>query len=260
MDPELLDQIVVIANDFAPGHLDSLAERLSQANALTDVQQLTQTLPTNSQRAAFGKLLAVWRKSEDVTPSQIAIGLRAAQKAVDKVRSEFDIEPVWTGPSSSSTRMRRLDQGLLELVEKATSRLTLVTFVAYSIPNLEESLRAAADRGINMRLILESEHESGGQIRFDPLNALNQAIPDADVYYWPNELRHESPSGSVGVLHAKCAIADDRMALISSANLTGSALERNMELGVLVSGGPIPKMISSHFDTLISNGILRPLS
>ena len=44
MNPELLDQIVVIANDFAPGNLGSLAEGLSEANTMNDVQKLAQTL------------------------------------------------------------------------------------------------------------------------------------------------------------------------------------------------------------------------
>ncbi|MFN8105307.1 MAG: phospholipase D-like domain-containing protein [Acidimicrobiia bacterium] len=41
-------------------------------------------------------------------------------------------------------------------------------------------------------------------------------------------------------LHAKCAVADDHTALVTSANLTGAGLEHNMELGLLVRGGGVP--------------------
>ena len=41
-------------------------------------------------------------------------------------------------------------------------------------------------------------------------------------------------------MHAKAAIADKRAALATSANLTGHALDLNMELGLIVRGGPVP--------------------
>jgi phosphatidylserine/phosphatidylglycerophosphate/cardiolipin synthase-like enzyme len=43
---------------------------------------------------------------------------------------------------------------------------------------------------------------------------------------------------------------------VSSANLTAFALELNMELGVLVRGGPAPRRVREHFDRMIRAGIL----
>jgi phosphatidylserine/phosphatidylglycerophosphate/cardiolipin synthase-like enzyme len=48
--------------------------------------------------------------------------------------------------------------------------------------------------------------------------------------------------------------------LVSSANLTSSALERNMELGVVVTGGSAPSRIGRHFRDLIQRGILEEVS
>lgn len=45
-----------------------------------------------------------------------------------------------------------------------------------------------------------------------------------------------SNSWFLSTLHAKCAVADDTLALISSANLTGHALQLNIEAGVLLRG------------------------
>ena len=56
-------------------------------------------------------------------------------------------------------------------------------------------------------------------------------------------------------MHVKCLIADRRLALISSANLTDYALEANMELGLLV-GGVIPGRLAAHFDQLVLRGEL----
>jgi cardiolipin synthase A/B len=44
----------------------------------------------------------------------------------------------------------------------------------------------------------------------------------------------------------------DKQALLSSANLTDDAFLRNLELGVLFTGGDMPAMLREHFDHLIA--------
>lgn len=61
-----------------------------------------------------------------------------------------------------------------------------------------------------------------------------------------------------GFIHVKAAIADERMAMISSANLTAYGLDANMELGLVVRGEAIPQRIASHFRHLIQAGVLEP--
>jgi len=58
------------------------------------------------------------------------------------------------------------------------------------------------------------------------------------------------------VLHAKVAIADTSRALIGSANLTEAALQRNIEIGVLLSAPTPIASIRGHFEALIHNGVL----
>jgi len=47
-----------------------------------------------------------------------------------------------------------------------------------------------------------------------------------------------------------------RMALISSANLTEYSMSLNMELGLLVKGGNLPRELASHLLSLIVGRIL----
>jgi phosphatidylserine/phosphatidylglycerophosphate/cardiolipin synthase-like enzyme len=61
----------------------------------------------------------------------------------------------------------------------------------------------------------------------------------------------------VAALHAKCAVADAHLLLVSSANLTDYALNLNMELGVVIQGGPQPQTVVAQFDELIAQGILQ---
>ena len=47
--------------------------------------------------------------------------------------------------------------------------------------------------------------------------------------------------------------------LISSANLTEYAMTLNMELGVLIRGGPQPGQVQAHLTRLVERGVFQPL-
>ena len=66
-----------------------------------------------------------------------------------------------------------------------------------------------------------------------------------------------SADGRHGSLHAKVAIADGRVMLISSANLTEYAMTLNMELGVMMYGGPLPAQVEAHLGRLAEQGVFR---
>jgi cardiolipin synthase len=50
-------------------------------------------------------------------------------------------------------------------------------------------------------------------------------------------------------MHAKVLVVDRQTALVGSANLTGYGLERNLEAGVLIRGGPVPSLLAEHLLT-----------
>ena len=75
-------------------------------------------------------------------------------------------------------------------------------------------------------------------------------------FYDPRALDTDAPGG---VLHAKAVVADDEAVFVTSANLTEAALERNIELGLLVRDRALAASISTHFRGLIDRGLLRAL-
>jgi phosphatidylserine/phosphatidylglycerophosphate/cardiolipin synthase-like enzyme len=76
------------------------------------------------------------------------------------------------------------------------------------------------------------------------------------VFYDPRSL---DPEGAGGVLHAKAVVADDEAVFVTSANLTEAALDRNIELGVLIRDRAFALTISSYFRNLIDRDLLKPL-
>jgi hypothetical protein len=51
-------------------------------------------------------------------------------------------------------------------------------------------------------------------------------------------------------------LADDHVALVTSANLTDRAVSDNLEVGVLVQGGDVPRRLAAHFSELVASGVL----
>lgn len=105
--------------------------------------------------------------------------------------------------------------------------------------------------------MIESPLESEGKLAYDGLVALGPGVAErAHVYRWPLQQRPVDEGGRRGSLHVKCAVADERSLLISSANLTAHALTLNMEMGLLITGGLLPHQVAQHFESLIRAGTL----
>jgi len=81
----------------------------------------------------------------------------------------------------------------------------------------------------------------------------------SQVFYWPVEHRVRGEQGKPGILHVKDGIADGRWLFLSSANLTEYAFTLNMKLGLLITGGSLPKQVEGHFDQMIQKRILVKL-
>ncbi|MCT9932238.1 phospholipase D-like domain-containing protein [Planotetraspora sp. A-T 1434] len=60
-------------------------------------------------------------------------------------------------------------------------------------------------------------------------------------------------------MHAKLAVADRRVLLVSSANLTHSGVARSIEAGLLVHGGTAPQRAAEHIADLRGKGLLERL-
>jgi len=118
------------------------------------------------------------------------------------------------------------------------------------------ALQQALERGVKVSMVLETEKESGGKVSFDRVKQIKERLPGVRIYTWPLEKRQKDPNGNYGAIHAKCAVADRKEALVSSANLTGFALALNLEIGLVVEGGKVAETITDHFKELIRRKIL----
>src|SRR5690606_606111 len=100
---------------------------------------------------------------------------------------------------------------------------------------------------------LSQEH--GGSITFDAMGKMRTLVPAARLYAWTSKTDWFFD----GRVHAKVAVADSRTCFITSANLTGHAMEKNMEAGVLVTGGHIPTLLDRHLSALVRTRVVSPI-
>lgn len=177
-----------------------------------------------------------------------------------QISPQSQLELVWTGPGNVATSIRRTDQALLELINGAKEHLLVVSFAVYKAQNIIEAIEEAIHRNVKVDLCFEDVDNSRGKISFSGMKAFSSSIfRFASIYTWPIEKRPHNTLGQYGSLHAKVAVADGEKVFISSANLTGYAMELNMEMGVMIDNLIMGEQINSLFETLIRNSILKAM-
>jgi cardiolipin synthase A/B len=248
----LEEEIRSAADHYPEGQIESLAAAFGKVASANAVGNLAFQFPTPMLREQAADLAEAWKgASEEVDGAAVALALRVAGATARAIRGEMTVEPVWTGPATAEMSVRLSRAALLEVIGLARHRLILVSYAAYKVDDLVTALVAAHGRGVDIRFVLETVEASGGALSFDASAAFSSLAGQATFYIWPAEKR---PQG--GKLHVKAAIADEYAVLVTSANLTGAALGENMELGLLVKGGAVPRRLSRHFMSLIDAGDL----
>ena len=206
--------------------IEAIAERLRCSTDSESTGNLHQLVNAPNARVALDRMIAAWRRA-GVSGEVLAGVLMGASFAHKRAQSECSVELVWTGPTTPLVATRRTEQVLLDLIGKAKSDLFLVSFVAYDVPSVIDALNAATARNVDVRILLETSTGHGGRLTVDPITTMRRNVSKANLYVWTGR----SGQFAGGRVHAKVAVADGNTAFLTSANLTGHALEKNMEAG-----------------------------
>lgn len=252
----LLRHISVMVEKLPPDTLGQLSQSLAGKRGEALRGNLATLAVTEGSKPLYSELDAFWAKASEITAETLSIAIESARCVCEHVAEGQQISIVWTGPATEAVPLRRTEQVLRQIIDGAQREILIVSFVAYKVDEIVDALRRALDRDVQIRIVLETEQESGGKVSFDQVPEIQKQLPGARVYTWPLGKRYKDQSDHYGAIHAKCAVADRAVALVSSANLTGFALELNMELGLVVKGGGVAEAIYNNFDELIRRSIL----
>jgi phosphatidylserine/phosphatidylglycerophosphate/cardiolipin synthase-like enzyme len=165
---------------------------------------------------------------------------------------------VRSGPEVPGVHARSKRRVYEELIASARRSLWISTYAFFDGPRAFETLARRMDAAPGMRamLLLNLHRKNGDKSTFD------QLVRRFAERFWTVEYfdsRALELDGPDGVLHAKAVVADDEAVFVTSANLTEAALDRNIELGLLVRDRTLAVSISSHFQGLIERELLTPL-
>ncbi|NVN09809.1 DISARM system phospholipase D-like protein DrmC [Nguyenibacter vanlangensis] len=249
----LLDAVAALAALLSPAKIEAIASRLRRASPSVREQELQQIVGTPAARAALESFVTAWRGTA-LSGDVVAGMLLAAAHTRQRMQQECDVELVWTGPTTPFVAPRRTEQVLLDVIQRVTKELFIVSFVAYDVASIIAAINSAIARGVDTRILVEASVTQGGSLLVDPVSTMRNAVPSAKLYVWTDR-PHPFTNGRV---HAKVAVADGVVAFVTSANLTGHALEKNMEAGLLLTGGHVPSSLRDHLYALIETKVIRP--
>jgi phosphatidylserine/phosphatidylglycerophosphate/cardiolipin synthase-like enzyme len=199
-----------------------------------------------------------------ISGAQAASWIRGADAATSRA-----IKPdlVWSGPEVPGLHARDTRRVYEDLLGSAEHSVWASTYAFFDGPKAFHVLahRMEERPALRVTLLLNIQRKRGDTTAADQLvRRFADRFWAADwpgssrpsVFYDPRALELEGPAG---VLHAKAVVADDEAVFITSANLTEAALDRNIEIGLLIRDRAIAASVSSHFQVLIDRGLLHPL-
>lgn len=172
-------------------------------------------------------------------------------------------ELVWTGPERANATARDSAVVLRDLFEHAQHQVLLAGYDFRKGTSLLEPLHAAMrDRGVDVRFLVHFQ-----QPDFEPTdptafaNAAVRAVleqvwtfgePRPRCYY---DRRAVTPAPKFN-MHAKCVVVDGTRALVTSANFTHAAHEKNIECGVLLEDARFAEHLARQMWGLIEGGLV----
>lgn len=241
----LAEAVSRVVHELGDAHVTALAQAYRSAGSAGPqaLAAARQAVPA-PHHAAIERLHRRWADEPGLAGPALALALESSRQAV-RDSGAPQVEVVVTGPDSAAAPVRLTSEVVTGLIDQATDRVTLVSYAAYRVPVVIDALDAAVIRGVKVSLILESPEKLAG-------GGGAHAYAKYRVYHWPID-RRDLPEAA---LHAKAVIVDGRDVLLTSANMTAAAYDRNIELGVLCRGGGVAALVQRHFDALIATGVL----
>ncbi len=247
----LIDAVYAISRQLSPEKTQSIASKIFQATSKMTASEISGLVGTQVALRSLDELMEAWKNTK-VSSGELVAMLLSSSNAIKQIASEQSIDLVWTGPTTPFVSTRRTEQALLQVIDAAQKELFITSFVTYDVASILNSLNKACNRGVVVSILLELSHDQGGNVSIDGIGRMKALVHQALLYAW----RDKTDVFTNGSVHAKVAVADEHICFITSANLTGNAMEKNMEAGVLITGGEIPKLMHNHLRSLVDVKII----
>lgn len=231
---------------------------------------LTGLVPEDHAQATTAALRAL--AADGVAPRHAASTLRLLVEERDAAQRMSDrVQLVWSPPELDAVDARDTAVVVQEMFRRAERSVMIATFALDERKKAEVlfgalASRMDADPTLHVRIFANIHRVHGDDTPATTLarefatRMRTQVWPgrrQPEVYYDPRSLEVDAPKRAV--LHAKALVVDGRWTLLTSANLTEAAHERNIEAGLLVDDRALAARVTLQLDRLVAAGALRRL-
>lgn len=224
------ERIVQLLSDASPSVLKAVSAAVDGYESL---QALSESALNLADRTTLRSLVSECRKGGFDFARGVAMGMLSKQES-------GDFKLVISAPFESDGRQTA---GVLsELIGRAQHNISICTYVLVYLDELLPLFSAARDRGVLIRILLDNE-AGRAKSASNTTAILSSIVGQNSVRYWGGESNGDES------LHAKFLIADGT-ALVTSANMTGRAITRNVEVGCLIETPDVVERLRELFDTL----------
>ena len=180
-----------------------------------------------------------------------------------------DIDLVWTGEEVLGTESRDTRVVVKELFGHAKKSVLISSYALDTGEKAKALFQPLAQRmsensDLQVRLFINIKRPYGKN-RKSEAALLREFSELFRKRIWPSEQMPEvfydprslsKAKAFRACLHAKCVVVDDEQLLVTSANFTEAAHQRNIEAGVLLKDAVAAKAMRSQFERLVERKVL----
>ncbi len=231
------DPFVDLASRLKPALASKLASSLEIDGRLSKaLEQLPLDAPERDALEAASELVGA--------PALAGIlrGLVVAAKA-----NSTDLRAVWSGPTFDGDG-DHTTSALAFLIDEAQEDVFASTYSASLDSAFVAALWRAIARGVSVTVLVDSKLRDG-----ETAAMLHKRL--AGARFWT----YRAEPGVYAVQHSKVVVIDSRSVLVTSANLSVAAEERNLEAGVIIHDASFASKMRQRFDGLRAAGAIEDL-
>ncbi|MDO5051509.1 MAG: DISARM system phospholipase D-like protein DrmC [Pseudoclavibacter sp.] len=218
---------------------DPLAE-LGRFLTASEAQRLAKQFQSDVPVSVAVREIAIGRR-EQVKELLVAsgVGTGARERAVGVLRAIAgaksvlrDLTPVWTMPGNEANT-GRLTSEFHRIIGAARQSVTAASYNFQDTSQMWTALKGVSEQpGVVVTVYVDAEAADAARVK--------ARIPRATIYR-----SAVLPDGKRVVNHAKFVIVDHELLLITSANFSFSAENRNVEFGILVHDAALAESVEA---------------
>lgn len=206
---------------------------------------------------------------EGFTDAQAAALLRVARTCRMQERTgQVVADLVLSGPEVPGIPTSATDAVVHSLFLEAKREIVLAGYAFHNARGILEPLAKRMQDSLSLRVVLHVDISRGFSDTSTSENIVVRFAQDFWKRHWPWEPRPEvwfdpralAPErGERACLHAKFIAVDREKVLVTSANFTEAAQQRNIEAGILLRSPERAVQLVTYFEAMRNNGTLRAL-